>query len=290
MTNRSYYKDIANNDAVKRVYQTGSNLDAKYEVERNYGIQKQTFEEWVLPQLALVGTEKVLDVGCGQGRFLLPIARLCKDKGGHVIGCDIAEGVMYSARVTSEQERLPADFVLTDAVELPFLANYFDLVMANHMLYHVSDIQKTLKGVYRVLKPGGQFLATTNSDNSMAELGDIHLQTMRMLSIPYPAEREKSSFSIENAVGQLESVFDGVIFLTIDTGFRVTEPTPVLSYYMATQLYQGPFNDASLPLDIRERIVSTFRQLTVEAIDAHGGSLTISKLVGAFICRKNAST
>ena len=289
MTNRSYYEDMTEN-AIRRVYETGSNLDAKYEVERNYGIQKQMFEEWVIPQLALIGTEKVLDVGCGQGRFLLPIARFMKDKGGHIIGCDISEGVMHSARVTSEQEKLPADFVLADAVELPFLADYFDLVMANHMLYHVSDIPKTLKSIYHVLKPGGQFLATTNSDNSMAELGNLHLQTMHMLNIPYSSERIKSDFSTENAVGQLESVFGSVKPLIIDTGFRVTEPTPVLSYYMATQLYQGCFEDSSLPLNIRERIASIFRQLTIGAIKAHGGSLTISKVVGAFICRKETST
>ncbi len=76
MTSRSYYEDITENDAIRRVYRTSSNLDAKYEVERNYGIQKQTFEEWLIPQLARVDTKKVLDVGCGQGRFLLPIARL----------------------------------------------------------------------------------------------------------------------------------------------------------------------------------------------------------------------
>ncbi len=288
MNSQSYYKDITNNDAIRKVYQTGSNLDAKYELERKYGIQKQPFEEWVIPQLTLIGSEKVLDVGCGQGRFLLPIARFCKGKGGHLIGCDIAEGVMHSARITSERERLPIDFVLADAVELPFLDGYFDLVMANHMLYHVSDIPKALHEISRVLKRGGQFLATTNSQNSMSELGNLHMQTMRVLGIPYPADREQSSFSIKNAVEQLGSVFDSVEPLIIDSGFCVTEPSPVLSYYIATQLYQVPFNNPDILQDRRTQIVSTFRQLTAEAICANGGTLTISKLVGAFICKKGS--
>lgn len=284
MTERQYYQDMTNRDEVKQTYQTSKNLDAKYEVERVYGLQKQTFEEWVVQLLGCSGHESVLDIGCGQGRILLPLGSLARGQGGHLLGCDLSEGVMAPAKQVIDEEKLPISLLVADAEKLPFLSASFDLVMANHMLYHV-DIPIALREIRRVLKIGGRFLATTNSQDSMAKLGELHLQTMRDLQIPYPSERAISTFSLENGVAQLQQVFEQVESFSFDSGFAVTDPQPVLTYYMATQLYQGPLRDQTLPLWKREKIAETFLHFTQKAIEQENGRLIISKLGGAFICR-----
>ena len=40
-------------------------------------------------------------------------------------------------------------------MELPFDENYFDIVICNHVLEHVADMQKTVAEIHRVLKKGG---------------------------------------------------------------------------------------------------------------------------------------
>jgi hypothetical protein len=73
--------------------------------------------------------------------------------------------------------------------------------------------------------------------------------------------------------------------LIYDAGFKVTQPAPVLQFYMATQLYQGPFNDEILSREARDAIAPTFLKLTEEMIEYCGGELIISKPVVAFICK-----
>ncbi len=117
---RSYYEEDTDQEHIREVYRTGANLDAKYEVMRRYGINEEPFEDWVLRRLALTLREKALDIGCGQGRFLLPVARFAKGKTGRVVGCDISEGVMSAVRGAATGEDLPVDLTVADAQALPF--------------------------------------------------------------------------------------------------------------------------------------------------------------------------
>lgn len=285
MNHYTYHDEVqlTDRDATRSIYRTSDNLQAKYDVMRRYGVQQETFENWVIRQLSLTGAEKVLDIGCGEGRFLLPIAHLLKD-GGEIVGCDLSKGVMASAQETISAELLPAHLIVADAEALPFQAGMFDLAMANHMLYHVN-VQSALNEADRVLKLGGRFLATTNSQHHMPEMGTLHFQTMKQLGIEYSADGNEP-FCTENGLEQLESVFSEVELLTYEAGFRISDPQPVLQYYMATQLYQGPYHEPSLPRSARESITGTFSELAQAMINQAGGSLLISKPVGAFICRK----
>lgn len=127
-----YYEGLTRPERVREVYSTSTNLDAKYEVIREFGIAAETFSAWLLRRLSLTGSEHVLDVGCGQGRFLVPIARQATT--GLVVGLDISPGVMSALGETIREEPLRAVLVVGDAQALPFLDESFDLVMANHML------------------------------------------------------------------------------------------------------------------------------------------------------------
>ncbi len=104
----------------------------------------------------------------------------------------------------------------------------------------------------RVLKPGGTFLATTNSQHGMPALGTLHRQTMQHIGIAYHAEVNEP-FSLENGEEQLQRMFPHVELLIYEAGFRVSDPGPVLQYYMATQLYQRPSKAPSIPQTIRPR-------------------------------------
>ncbi|MGV9678813.1 class I SAM-dependent methyltransferase [Nocardia sp. NPDC003482] len=105
--------------------------------------------------LALNGTERILDIGCGTGRFLHTL----RDGGHHgvLVGTDIRTAAV--AAVTALNAVIG---VQADAVRLPFRDGVFDRVAAMHVLYYLSDPVAGLAELRRVTRPGGRIAVTLN--------------------------------------------------------------------------------------------------------------------------------
>lgn len=95
--------------------------------------------------------ERVLDLGCGAGRFLTAL----REAGADPVGAEIAEAAAERARATGVEVRL----VEPDGT-LPFGHGEFDLVWCSEVLEHIPDVGQALFEVRRVLKRGGRLLAT----------------------------------------------------------------------------------------------------------------------------------
>jgi SAM-dependent methyltransferase len=65
------------------------------------------------------------------------------------------------------------DALVGDVQELPFDDGEFDVAVANHMLYHVPDLDRALRELVRVLRPGGRLVATTNGVRGLGEMWDL---------------------------------------------------------------------------------------------------------------------
>jgi SAM-dependent methyltransferase len=95
--------------------------------------------------------ERVLDLGCGAGRFLTAL----KDAGAHAVGAEIADAAAERARATGAEVRL----VEPDGT-LPFGHGEFDLVWCSEVLEHIPDVGQALFEIRRVLRRGGRLLLT----------------------------------------------------------------------------------------------------------------------------------
>jgi SAM-dependent methyltransferase len=95
--------------------------------------------------------ERVLDLGCGAGRFLAAL----RDAGADAVGVEIAEAAVQRARATGAEVRI----VEPDG-SLPFGHGEFDLVWCSEVLEHVPDVSQLLFEVRRVLKRDGRLLLT----------------------------------------------------------------------------------------------------------------------------------
>lgn len=99
--------------------------------------------------------DKILDLGCGNGRLL----EVLKDKKIDYIGVDSSEKLIKIA-----QKKYPqADFQVADALSLPFPDNYFDKIYSIAVLHHIPSKKyhlQFLKEAKRVLKPEGILVIT----------------------------------------------------------------------------------------------------------------------------------
>lgn len=94
----------------------------------------------------------VLEYGCGTGSYAFDLA----DRGAMVVGIDISETAIEVARAKTGSADNPR-FQLGNAEELEFADASFDVVCGTSILHHL-DIERAVRELRRVLRPGGRAL------------------------------------------------------------------------------------------------------------------------------------
>ncbi|MEP7293206.1 MAG: class I SAM-dependent methyltransferase, partial [Chloroflexota bacterium] len=191
---------------VRREYASDVYLRTRQETHEQYTVPKIDFPQWVLHRLHWRGDERVLDVGSGTGAYYDSLREFWPDVTYHAL--DRSAGMLA-------EHRARGDLIAADAQQLPFEDGRFDVVMANHMLYHVPNIDAALLETRRVLKPGGVLIAATNSIQSMPEFHALFRRGMLLLSTPgkiysQPPLPAQASFSLENGARLLSRHFYAV--------------------------------------------------------------------------------
>jgi len=122
--------------------------------------QISALQEWLaeeqMRQLQLAGSERVLDVGCGDGKITAKIA--ARLPGGSVVGVDPSHSMIAFASERFGPPTCPnLRFVVGDARQLGFNSE-FDLVVSFNALHWVLDQHSALSSIHAALKPGGSAL------------------------------------------------------------------------------------------------------------------------------------
>jgi SAM-dependent methyltransferase len=112
---------------------------------------------WLYGQAGLGQARRVLEVGCGTGVITEEVARLTR---AQVVGLDIDPGRLSLAR----HGQADASYVLGDAHALPFPGVTFDVVLCHYLLLWVSDPQRAVCEMARVVNEGGVVLACAEPD------------------------------------------------------------------------------------------------------------------------------
>ena len=251
-----------------RQYQNASNINARIYLHTHYSTHPGGLMPWVFSHLRLPPQSKILDIGCGPGD-LWRENRERIPAGWQITLADLSEGMLAQVKENLAGVPQAAEFRVADAQELPFPAESFDAVIANHMLYHVPNISKALAEFQRVLKPGGELFASTNGANHLLELH----QLLQQVDPAYSPAKAASLFGLENGVEILSTVFINVQCYRFEDNLVITEAQPLLDYIASMH-----FGLAGNPLDKLEAIIRQEIELQ--------GAFRISKEPGLFKARK----
>lgn len=261
-----------------RAYADNSHLDVRCRTHQLYTVDPVDFGEWTLEKISWDSVERILDVGCGPGDLLRALAR---SGTGHLrIGFDLSPGMATQA--SDAISSAVAAFFVADIQAIPFPSSSFDVVMARHMLYHVPNMDQGIVEAARVLRPGGQFLATTNSAQTMPQYRAI-LQRARShfpaMAVPGTTS---SRFNSENAPQFLEPHFRQIEQHTLTGTLRFPSAQPFVAYFASGRdLIMHPDHS-----EMEWQAVLDFVQARAEEIIAGQGCLDITKITGAITGRK----
>lgn len=109
---------------------------------------------------------RILELGCGRGVGLAPLARLCEPV--RLVGVDFERPLLEEAIPHLAAEDVTATCVVGDIRSLPFAAASFDVIIDFGTCYHAGAPGSSLREVDRVLAPGGLFLYESPLSQALA--------------------------------------------------------------------------------------------------------------------------
>jgi ubiquinone/menaquinone biosynthesis C-methylase UbiE len=148
-------------------------------------------------QLAqLSANQQMLDVASGPGLLARAAAR--STRGVRVVAFDLAEEALAVGRERAVAEGLSdIDFQKGDAEQMPFADASFDCVLCGLGLMHFPDAAAATREMFRVLKPGGRFVASVWGERSDVPFLSCALAAIER-NLPPPKVERPSMFRFGN--------------------------------------------------------------------------------------------
>jgi trans-aconitate 2-methyltransferase len=162
----------------------------------------------LLDKIALSGSERILDIGCGDGKLTAKIAHRVPH--GSVLGIDKSEDMIHFASELYHAKAFPnLRFILLDACNLDFSQD-FDVVFSNAVLHWVSDHPSILPRIAKSLRHGGKIIAQMGGKGNASAILNV-LDTMidgerwagffKGFSVPYTFYDDREYMMLLNSAG-----------------------------------------------------------------------------------------
>lgn len=171
------YEQVNWEDKVDKVGEVFHSVADKYDVMNDvmsFGVHR-LWKKFTIQLSGVRAGQSVLDIAGGTGDLAKKFARLVGEQ-GHVILADINSSMLAHGRDSMINAGLlnNVDYVQANAECLPFEENSFDCITIAFGLRNVTDKQKALHSMYKVLKPGGRLLVLEFSKPVLPGLKTIY--------------------------------------------------------------------------------------------------------------------
>lgn len=154
------FQTVPEADKAGMVHGVFSRVASKYDVMNDlmsmgiHRVWKDAMMDWLAPRPG----QRLLDVAGGTGDVAFRF--LARAPGAHATVCDMTEPMLIEGRRRAEAEKQAEslDWVVGDAMALPFADNSFDVYTISFGIRNVTRIGDALREAYRVLRPGGRLM------------------------------------------------------------------------------------------------------------------------------------
>ncbi|MZR12008.1 bifunctional demethylmenaquinone methyltransferase/2-methoxy-6-polyprenyl-1,4-benzoquinol methylase UbiE [Maritimibacter sp. DP07] len=154
------YRTVDEDQKAGMVHGVFTNVASKYDVMNDvmsmgiHRVWKDAMMDWLAPRPG----QKLLDVAGGTGDVAFRF--LGRAPGAHATVCDMTESMLVEGRKRAEAAQMAGslEWVVGDAMALPFDDNSFDVYTISFGIRNVTRIADALAEAYRVLKPGGRLM------------------------------------------------------------------------------------------------------------------------------------
>lgn len=249
-------------------YRNSNNLSIRVNLHERYSFNKVGWFNWMFSQIDFSHSNRILEVGCGDGK-------LWKDRpldlrNREVFLSDSSSGMIYDVRKSLGDD---FSYMVFDCENIPFKKEYFDIVIANHVLFYLKDIYTGLSEINRVLGNHGKFYCSTYGKNHMKEITEI----VREFDNRIVLSRNNLSdlFGLENGKEILTNYFQSVDLLMYDDYLIIDDSEALIAYIMSCHGNQN---------EILKNQLDQFKYYLDNKISKQG-FIKITKEAGIFICK-----
>ena len=250
-------------------YKNAKNLNDRISLHEKYSTNKQGWFNWLFNQIDFSKVNRLLELGCGNGKLWQENRIDLRNR--EIFLSDISEGMVEEVR-----NKLGTDFncIVADAEKIPFKDEYFDSIIANHVLFYLNDLNLGLKEIDRVLKSDGILYCSTYGKNHMKEITEIVQSFDSRINLSNHSLYD--IFGLENGESILKEYFFNIQRMDYKDSLEITESKPLIDYIMSCH---GNQNEILGPR------LNEFKEYIEELLE-NNGKIVVTKQAGLFICKK----
>lgn len=171
------FRTVARDEKQAMVADVFHSVAAKYDVMNDlmsFGIHR-IWKRFTIDCSGVCRGQRVLDLAGGTGDLAAKFSRMVGEQ-GQVVLADINDSMLKMGREKLRDRGIVGNinYVQANAEALPFPDNYFDCITISFGLRNVTDKDKALRSMFRVLKPGGRLLVLEFSKPLLAPLSKAY--------------------------------------------------------------------------------------------------------------------
>ncbi|KAG4065047.1 hypothetical protein HA402_006793 [Bradysia odoriphaga] len=171
------FRTVARDEKQAMVANVFHSVAAKYDVMNDlmsFGIHR-IWKRFTIDCSGVRRGQRVLDLAGGTGDLAAKFSRMVGEQ-GQVVLADINDSMLKMGREKLRDRGIVGNinYVQANAEALPFPDNYFDCITISFGLRNVTDKDKALRSMFRVLKPGGRLLVLEFSKPLLAPLSKAY--------------------------------------------------------------------------------------------------------------------
>lgn len=179
----------------------------------------------------------ILDLGCGPGDLWVDNNKMMPDTRSLFLS-DLSFGMVREAINRIRGGRKFSGLVI-DAAGIPFRNDVFDVVVANHVLFHIEHPTDALLQIRQVLRPGGKLYATTVGRDHLLELREaIILARGDTTGIrKEESARAMLGFTLETGPPKVRKLFHDVDVSIHEDWLEVPQVAPLIRYVTSSSVW-----------------------------------------------------